>query len=103
MSLDDIQDFEHIQNICDEDDGLPTLYDLSETTKLSTEIGDLQDDNDKLKRTITNVLKKNDDLELTNEGLEKKLSTLKKDFKKLLREKQIFPQIYGNYKKIINI
>jgi hypothetical protein len=58
MSLDDIQDFEHIEKICAEDAGLPTLYDLSETTKLSTEMGELQDDNDKLKRTITNVLKK---------------------------------------------
>ena len=90
MSLDDIQDFEHIEKICAdaEDNELPTLYDLADTTKLSTEMGELQEDNDKLKRTITNVLKKNDDLELTNEGLEKKLSTLKKDFKKLLREKQ---------------
>ena len=88
MSLDEIQDFEHIEKICAEDNELPTLYDLADTTKLSTEMGELQDDNDKLKRTITNVLKKNDDLELTNEGLEKKLSTLKKDFKKLLKEKQ---------------
>ena len=88
MSLDDIQDFEHIENICAEDVDLPTLYDLSETTNLSTEMGRLQDDNDKLNRTITNVLKKNDDLEFTNDGLEKKLSTLKKDLKTLITEKQ---------------
>ena len=49
MSLDEIQDFEHIEKICTEDNELPTLYDLENTTKLSTEMGELQDDNDKLK------------------------------------------------------
>ena len=58
MSLDEIQDFEHIEKICAEDNEHPTLYDLANTTKLSTEMEELQEDNDKLKRTITNVLKK---------------------------------------------
>jgi len=87
MSLDEIDDFEDIQNVSVED-GLPTLYELSDTSHFNMEISKLEDDNDKLKRTITNVLKKNDDLELTNEGLEKKMSTLKKDIKTLLKEKQ---------------
>ena len=88
MNLDEIQDFEHIQNICIEDDELPTLSDLSDTTHFNMEISQLYEENDTLKRTITNVLKDNDGLDLTNDGLEKKLSTLKKDLKTLLKEKQ---------------
>ena len=83
MSLEEIQDYENIQNI-NIKDGLPTLYDLSTETKMN----DLEEKNESLKHTISNLLKKNTDLESTNNGLENKLNGLKKNFSNLFKDKQ---------------
>jgi len=87
MSLDEIDDFENIQNV-NVEDGLPTLCELSDTTYFNMEISKLEEENDKLKKTISNVLEKNDNLDFENTVLQKKTDSMKQTFKSLIKEKQ---------------
>ena len=80
MSLDDISDFEKSEN--------KSTFELNVTEPLKNDILELENENEKFRRTISNLLQKNGDLESTNGILNKKISNMKRNFKSLLTEKQ---------------
>ena len=77
MSLDEIQEHKRKTEFT-------SLKDLSQTACIMK----LEDENDKLKSTISNVLKKNETLEFDNTRLEKKVKDVQRNLKSLLKEKQ---------------
>jgi len=81
MSLDEIQDFEKKQR-------RTTAFEEHITDPLKNDISELENENEKFRKTISNLLKKNGDLEFTNGILNKKISSMKRNFKSLLTEKQ---------------
>lgn len=77
MSLDEIQ--EHKRKM-----EFTNLRDLSQTASIMK----FEDENDKLKSTISRLLKKNETLEFDNTLLSKKFNNVQRNFKSLLKEKQ---------------